>query len=305
MKKFSMAIVIIVALALIGAAAYAVLVYDDNKADDNKNNNNNNQPQQDQNKTVVAPVETDNKNITLSVKYPGQGVGGYSYPTNHTYTLELAVDSNGWAGKSNIMIFGERSDGGIDTGCMSVSVNGNNIQTTKNYVEPENVLSAMIKNISISNGSSQNIPVDVTFNRVGTFTITFQAFDEKGNPVSAPLRCSGLNVPESGKIGLSVNEHSIKDVNGKKYTEVKAGVVNNTNVRVTINASDFYLVNGSKSIQADSGLSSPESRILNFSGDSSGNDKMEVDLYFDYSGSLTGYHLEYRGAYAADNAPLN
>lgn len=305
MKKLSMAIAVIVVLALIGTAAYAVLVYDDNKADDNKNNNNQNQPQQDQNKTVVAPVETDNKNITLSVKYPGQGVGGYSYSTHQTYTFELTVDSNGWAGKSNIMIFGERSDGGIDTGCMNVSVNGNTIQTTKNYVEPENVLSAMVKNVSVSNGSSQNIPVEVTFNRVGTFTVTFQAFDEKGNPVSAPLRCSGLSVPESGKIGLSVNEHSAKDVSGKKYTEIKADVVNNTNVRVTINASDFYLVNGSKSIQADSELSSPASRMLDFSGNSSGNDKMEADLYFDYSGSLAGYHLEYRGAYGADNAPLN
>lgn len=303
MKKFSMAIVIIVALALVGAAAYAVLVYDDNKADDSKNNSNQNQPEQ--NKTVVAPVETDNKSLTLSVKYPGQGVGGYSYSTHQTYTFELTVDSNGWAGKSNIMIFGERSDGGIDTGCMSVSVNGNTIQTTKNYVEPENVLSAMVKNVNMSNGGSQNIPVEVTFNRVGTFTVTFQAFDEKGNPVSAPLKCSGLNVPESGKVGLSVNEHSIKDVNGKKYTEIKAEVVNNTNVRVTINASDFYLVNGSKSIQADSGLSNPESRILDFSGDPSRNDKMEIDLYFDYSGSLAGYHLEYRGAYGADNVPLN
>ena len=294
---------IIVALALVGAAAYAVLVYDDNKADDNKSNSNQNQPEQ--NKTVVAPVETDNKSLTLSVKYPGQGVGGYSYSTHQTYTFELTIDSNGWAGKSNIMIFGERSDGGIDTGCMSVSVNGNTIQTTKNYVEPENVLSAMVKNVNMSNGGSQNIPVEVTFNRVGTFTVTFQAFDEKGNPVSAPLKCSGLNVPESGKVGLSVNEHSIKDVNGKKYTEIKAEVVNNTNVRVTINASDFYLVNGSKSIQADSGLSNPESRMLNFSGDSSSNDKMEIDLYFDYSGSLAGYHLEYRGAYGADNVPLN
>ena len=163
----------------------------------------------------------------------------------------------------------------------------------------------MVKNVNMSNGGSQNIPVEVTFNRVGTFTVTFQAFDEKGNPMSAPLKCSGLNVPESGKVGLSINEHSIKDVNGKKYTEIKAEVVNNTNVRVTINASDFYLVNGSKSVQADSGLSNPESRMLNFSGDSSRNDKMEIDLYFDYSGSLAGYHLEYRGAYGADNVPLN
>lgn len=302
MKKLSTAIVIILAIVLIGAVAYAVLASEGDNAEGDKENNQQNPS--DPNKTVVAPVNSDNKNLTLSVKYPGQGVGGYNYATHQTYTFDLTVDSNGWAGKSNIMIFGERSDGGIDTGCMNVSINGNSIQTAKNYVEPENVLSAIIKNINISNGGSQQIPVEVSFNRIGDFTITFQAFDEKGNPLSAPLKCSGLNVPESGKIGLNVNESSVKERDGKKYTEVKADVTNQTNVRVTINASDFYLSNGSKVIQADAGLSTPDSRTLNFNGDSSGNDKMQIDLYFDYSGSLSGYHLEYRGAYDADNAPL-
>lgn len=301
MKKLSTAIVIILAIVLVAAVAYAVVMSQEDHTDQNADDNQQNPPAQ--NKTVVAPVNSDNRSLTLSVKYPGQGVGGYNYATHQTYTFDLTIDSNGWAGKSNIMIFGERSDGGIDTGCLNVAVNGNNIQTAKNYVEPENVLSAIIKNVSLSNNSSQQLPVEVSFNRVGNFTITFQAFDEKGNPLSAPLRCSGLEVPENGNIEFKVVESTVTETDGKKYTKIKTDVTNQTNVRVTINAADFYLTNGSKTIAANE-LSSPNSQTLNFGGDAEGHNKMRIDLYFDYSGSLSGYWLEYKGAYAADKIPL-
>jgi hypothetical protein len=244
---------------------------------------------------VVQPVDlaAGQEKLALAVDYPGEGYEGlfnYTWETPYHFMLNTTSVSD-WNGKVLIKVFAERTDQ-IGTHCLFVQDGNRNVTWWLNPVNGTNMLVGDLATWDKQGGDVHNTDLQITFNRTGSFNLTFQAFDpDSGDTLSQPVTVGPLHVPQSGGLQVrSVGKAEYKTVDNQTYLAVVVNVTNGWNVRYPVNSSNLVLLNGTNPVYVD--------RTLTTFGDQSlemGTGTTQFTAFYSgVSGDINQYRLQYR-----------
>jgi hypothetical protein len=298
MKKTVIAAIAVV-IILLAAGAYVALSMntpnvggdddgsDNNDNDDNQNDNDNDNVTDTNNNTqtlntidlgdrtmdITFPVSlgaTEPK-VDLAVSYPGQNDDGYTYNRAQTYRFQITSDpATGYSGDVLIRMFAELTDpvDEIDpqnlivtnaTGRVLEWTTDTRIGEYTNHI----VLSGDLGAFRTNGNATDNRTFDVTFNYVGNFTLTFQAFDlNTSATLSAPTETDPLYVPIKGSLMVSATSGEWRTNANGTFFVVLVNITNNWNIRHTVYASDLYVSNQTIEVSANDTATSFDSQQL-------------------------------------------
>ena len=261
-KGKMIAVIVIVVAVLVVAVTAGVMMSGSNQANVSQTNNggnggngNGSNTTSNLSFTVKDPtgVNSSAAKVSLSANYDGSGASGYAYKLNNPYNLSITAKSLGnFSGNAVIFVFAQKSNTtGIGTGSIKMtSSNGTVVNWTAGAYNGTSMIIGHTDIFSLNSSTSSNMTAyHVSFNNVGTFNLTFQAFDAStGKPLSAPLNATGLNVPVTGTLKITnPSAGNNTNISGTQYRVLLISITNKMNVPYMINASYLMLSNGVES----------------------------------------------------------
>ncbi len=336
MKKTMIAAIVVVVILVIAGAFVALSMNSprddgkDNGSDNNNNDNNNNDNNSnntttptnntplstidlgDQHLNITLPMSlgTAEQKVALSVSYPGKGVDSTTYNRNQTYRFQLqSTPVNGYSGDVLIRVFAELTDpvdeidpqNLIITNATGKVVNWTSETRIGNYVNFV-VISGDLGAFRTNGNATDNRTFDVTFNYVGNFTLTFQAFDLNDNAVlSAPTEAGPMYVPIKGSLSIVAKSIELYSNATGSWYRVLINVTNDWNIRHTVYASGFVIDNTvSEFAVNDTATSFKSQQLIPLGGTT------QFLAYFDVTGNPQDFTMEYRDPVSGEtiNVPL-
>lgn len=277
MRRGIALIALALAIVMVGAGTWALLPGEGTNDpapggddDDDDEQNGNDPPKDDDNGTVALvphPVDIDpgEAKLSLSLSFPGQGEEGTEYLWDQPYDFVLTTASDGWAGRAVVKVFAEKS-GEIGPKCLVAVLDGSGapIEWHLNEVHGNNHVSGDAF-VWMANGTAERTDhLWVTFNRTGTFLLTFQAFEAaSGAPLSVAVGSGPCEVPVTGGLAIrALGGGEWRTVDNVTYFAVLLNVTNGWNIRYTVDARYLVLSDGRDEVTVTQGVTAFTSQSL-------------------------------------------
>ena len=213
---------------------------------------------------VPHAAEIDEKDVRLHLEldYSGQGTGE-EYAWNEAYEFALRTSGSGWEGRAVIKVFAEREES-IGAKCVIVTY-GDGVRAAWDDHVVHGVIHLSADTVVwISNGTDNRTDLlSVLFNRTGTFTLTFQAFDaDTGEPLSAPVSNGKMVVPATGEMDIRVLGMEEKVIENDTYLVVLINATNGWNVHRSMDAAYLVLSSDKGETLVDENLTTFTTQVL-------------------------------------------
>jgi hypothetical protein len=243
---------------------------------------------------VAFPVEigSDDRKMALSMAYPGKGESGYTYNWGEVYRFNLTASQ--YTGNVLIKMFAELTDprDEIDEKQLTVTdAFGKTVNWTANTRTGHNINHIVISGDIVAwkaNGSASVRSFEVKPIATGNLSLTVQAFDlDSGKAISDPVTAN-MYIPVQGSLTFRALFHGEwnETANGTYY-RILINVVNDWNIRYSVDPANFSLYNGTEWVPADT-------EATFFKGQSLAPEQStQFFVYFNTTGERNDFSLRY------------
>lgn len=258
MRLVTKLIAVALAIAMVGAGVWIISLGEDSSlpADDG-NDDVGNTPEEvdeeDETDTIVPvshpeTIGPDEAKFSISLDFPGQGVEGAEYQWDESYGFVLdTTGDRGWKGRAVVKVFAEKS-GEIGPKCLvAIHEESNTSLTWKlNEVHGSNHVSGDAFVWKANGTDSRTDHLWITFNRTGSFNLTFQVFDAAtGKALSVPVETGPIEVPVVGGLEFkALGKGEWRTIDNATYYVLLLNVTNGWNIRYEVYSEYLFLSDG-------------------------------------------------------------